>query len=498
MVRGVRASGLIQAAAVRPFCVRSGAQNQDGRDWHGRKDGCMMDVNLSPRKPFHAYMIRTRSFTSEYDRNMLVPPPTSVISPTFQMPRVFVHPPEDDELDTPPWCLFDAEEDAAIAKLAAFTTPEMAVLESKLGDWQETVDVWENPVHQTADDAPLFHRTSESDADVVMPRRSSFHHVRPDTQSVASAMVGLGLEIDPAKQPKEDEDVVEVVKVPRSHARQGGGEPEPLHGMKKSKTFRARASQAFRSIKNVGKTTRKPPVQDVFPAKENAGVRAETMREARREVWDVQDAPVQRPTTPTLPRRVTRPLSQIFGIGQGSSAPTLSEVEPAPARSASPAPQSQSASTLSSSSSSRRLSILSTLSSHTLRPSSEDTPRPASPSPSLQRSSSSRRRFSFVNLQGIFSSNPAPASLPSPADTNESLPSTAGPQTPVDDDDYGFVISSPHSLDIDMEERMGSQKSSSSNLDMQSAAPPERDISFEMRLDSLHFDSLSFDADQFS
>ncbi|KAI0050011.1 hypothetical protein FA95DRAFT_700804 [Auriscalpium vulgare] len=464
-------------------------------------------------------MIRARSFQSDrtFDPGMLVPPPTSIISPTFQMPHVFVHPPEEEQADSPPWCFFDADTDAT-AQPGAFTSPEMADMEAKLGVWEEVVDAWENPVNPTADYAPLFQRASGPDEDVVMPRRSSFHHSRPSSPP-RPASVPMEPEHpagDSSKRVKEDdsEDVIEVVKVPRSHgmrdigdaAQQMAMQQPPPHGIKKSKTFRARASQAFRSIKNVGKTTRKTPAQDVFPAKENAvagALRGESMREARREVWDTEDGQPQpqppRAPTPKLARRMSRPLSQMFGRGHSSAADESEH--------ASAVPQSQSAYIPSSTSEARRLSSLSAGSLHTLRPGEGDSDRPASPSLSTAPSTSSRRRFSFVNLQSLFT-NPASSSSTSPAATNDSLPSTAGPQTPVEDDDaprYFSRFSTPgtsSSLDIDMEEHyMESRKSSSSNLDSHARQsrdePPERDISFEMRLDSLHFESLSFDVDRF-
>ncbi|KAA1471224.1 hypothetical protein DENSPDRAFT_871419 [Dentipellis sp. KUC8613] len=387
------------------------------------------------------------------------------------MPNVVVHPPEEEMDEIEPCTVFNAAE-AEAEPMAVFTTPEMGVLEARL-------DVWQQVVHPTVEHAPVFSRSSTQESDIIMPRRGSFHHGRPPSPLGIFTEDGSS-----SKRMKEDEDVIEVVKVRRADGMRDVRETqESAPNLKKNKTFKARATQAFRSIRNVGKASRKVAVQDVFDAKAPGSAECSGAGNT-----------VPRPNTPNLTRRKSRPLSQMFTLSQAK--PTFAEEHDSP----------QTNSTMSSFASIRRTSSFSDTPSHdTLRPPVDEMGRPSSPS--LSTKSKTTRRFSFLNLHNIFSdpTSPLPPINTALGRTSDSLPSSVEPETPVDDvDPRHFTPPTVQSLDINMGERLSesqesqtSSRKESTSLDHATNFARPRDFEFEMRLDSLHFDSLSFDPDTF-
>ncbi|KAJ7489944.1 hypothetical protein B0H11DRAFT_2011090 [Mycena galericulata] len=226
---------------------------------------------------------------------------------------------------------------------------------------------------------------------------------------------------------RDDSEIVEIVK-----------QPNP-------KSLRSRASRAFRSIKNVARSSsrnNKPYAQDMFASSQSTQATFAT-------------APP--PVTPPLARRGSIILSQLFRT------PPPAEVLPPS-------------------------STLEFLAGEADSDDDEDDndddddrprimpPRGASPSPSVRTFSSTvRRRLSILNFQRKARPAPPPSrpSSPPTLSRGSTVPSTSSsvPQTPTDE---SYPPPPPSKDDDD----------------------PDRTIG-EMRLDSLHFESLSFDADNF-
>ncbi|KAF8478938.1 hypothetical protein DFH94DRAFT_746517 [Russula ochroleuca] len=415
-------------------------------------------------------MHRAHSLPFTHEHGFVSPPPSSASSTAFEVPTVFVHPPEDEAM---PFCAFDASQEVAESEMV-FTTPEMELVQSELDDWPETV-------HSTAEHAPAFHR-SQTDNAVIMPRRGAISH-----SSLSRIMTPPGLPSIPespkrAKE-KDDDDIVEVMKVRRG---EGMLDVTYAHGtvptLRRSKTLRSRAAQALRSIKNVGKVPRRPPLGQVFPAKENEdAVKTEVPTQATATVDKHRAKPKAQPTStqsslPRLKKRVSQPLTNLFGGGSESVVPSASD---AVDLGVSPS-HSGGFRTFSYS----RKASASTPALQLLR---DEPARPTSPSFSLR---GTRPKFSFVNLQSIFSGNmqPTPAE-PQQVEESPDL-DDAVPQTPVDVDDgwdSGEDYDSPRRrVDPGRAPRCSDEN-----------AYPEEEISFEMRLNSFHFDSFDIDAEAF-
>ncbi|KAI0303383.1 hypothetical protein B0F90DRAFT_1710574 [Multifurca ochricompacta] len=403
-------------------------------------------------------MLRAHSLPFTHEHDLVPPPPLSVSSPSFQMPTVFVHPPEEEQEEAPPQCVFDATKESSKV--------ETAFTQSKPDDmWPHTVP-------------PSSVDSAQADSNLTIPRPDS-------SQSWLSSnpnLLGLASIPESPKRTKEreDDDIIEVMKV-----RRGEGMPDvtyahgPVHALRKSKTLRSRAVQALRSIKNVGRAPRRPTGEHIILAKENGYTVKNPLTPAPATTdRHMKDLPTQS-STPRLKKRVSQPLSNLFGLGQGNSA-AISPNVPVTASTSGrfrTMPYSRSA----SSSSTPALHL-----------STDELARPTSPTFSIR---GTRHKFSFVNLQSIFSGSttdpiepgPEPQSVAPNTEAEESaLPRTV--QTPVDDEWYPEEdYDSPRwHADLGTMPRYEDESSS-----------PERDIDFEMRLNSLHFDSFSFDADAF-
>jgi hypothetical protein len=402
--------------------------------------------------------------------------PLSSASSAFEMPTVLVYPPEDEAM---PWCAFDVNQEVAEAEVV-FATPEMELQQSELDDWPQTV-------HPTAEHAPAFHR-SQTDNAVIMPRRGSTSH---STISRATNPPALTPIPESPKRPKEkdDDDIVEVMKVRRG---EGMLDVAYAHGtvptLKRSKTLtlRSRAAHALRSIKNVRKAPRRPALDQVFPAKENerptvkTEVPTPTQSSSTMDKRRAKSKDVFSPThtsTPRLKRRNSQPLTNVFGLGSseselvGPSAPDIDlGFSPPPPHSGGfrtfPYSRGASAST-------PALQLL-----------KDEPARPTSPTFSLR---GHRRKFSFGSLQSMLSGNVQPIPEPQQAEANPDVDDPT-PQTPVDD---GWDSEE----DYDSPRRRVAPGRAPRRSDENASL--EQDISFEMRLNSLHFDTFNFDAERF-
>jgi len=423
-------------------------------------------------------MHRAHSLPSSHEHGFVAPPLSSASSPVSEMPTVLVHPPEDEAM---PWCAFDANQEVAEAEVV-FTMPEMEILQSELDDWPQAV-------HPTVEHTPVFHR-SQTDSAVIMPRRASTSH---PSLSRAANRPGLAPIPESPKRPKEkdDDDIVEVMKVRRG---EGMLDVAYAHGtvptLRRSKTLRSRAAQALRSIKNVGKVPRRPALDQIFPVKENEQPTAKTEVPAPTQLLSIVDKDKHRakskdvfnPThtsTPRVKKRKSQPLTNLFGLGGPESESVGQSASDTIGLGFSPPhpggfrtfPYSRSASA----------------SAPTLQLLKDEPARPTSPTFSLR---GHRHKFSFVNLQSIFSGNTQSGPEPEPqkAEASPDVDDPAPPQTPVDD-----------GWDSDEDHDSPRRRVAPGRVPRRSDENeyPEQDISFEMRLNSFHFDSFNFDTGAF-
>jgi hypothetical protein len=417
--------------------------------------------------------------------NVQAPPPSCATSPMFQMPNVFVIPPEEEQFQTPPWCYFDA---AHTIQRDLSTPPDFESLDVAL-------DVLCQAEHN--DDTPEFWRSSRGGlGNVVMPKkweglsetRTVFDHPRDDVPDV------------PDSRPTEtgnDSEIVEVVKVKK---RQVSSE---IVEMKKSKTFKARASRAFQSIKNVGRSTqRKSSVKEIWPSS-----RSLYSMDSRQTLRQSQEVPSSSPQAHdrTLPRRASITLFHLFQPPENSSRFSASD----PSASTHPPPLSSQVSfpeTISTGAVEPCCSLAMQADSPTnetdrIQP---EEPRSASPCPSTTKSF--RQRFSALDLHRLFSfSQSVSKADPTPLACRQMTSTTSISSTSTMSRGPSTISSASDTPDTPMDEMCQMSESEHRKLGTVSHNPLSycdrprtlQDISFEMRLDSLHFDSLSFDADNF-
>ncbi|KAG1756245.1 uncharacterized protein EDB91DRAFT_1091427 [Suillus paluster] len=430
-----------------------------------------------------------------------------------RMPHVFVIPPEEEHSQNPPWCCFDADlpaENSASIDVTSANQPDI---------------LFDVPflLHQPEPTVPI-HPEQPGTSPVDIPQtRSSTSSTRTEKRQRPPH-----INISEIRDP----DVIEVVKLKRSkdhksnyadHVPPSPSNPEPQ--LKRSKTFRSRASRAFQSIKNVSltrgkQTNTKPHVKDLWTSTESMpGI----FRGVLHSQEDVPPVPIRKlsglfqkqfPSSEgILSSSTTTSLPYLKG---SDTTPSISDIRPSyefierpltpcaptydhslrrPVSSAdfqrSPSPESKSSKDLKRPISSQELQ-------HPvkdLRPvSSEDfqqNERSASPSPSTK---GSRKRFSINELHRMFSFSPEPPSSSTSPPTSASTSSTHSyPDVPYAavhfvDDDYGKEVEGKYGRSLEL-----------LDVDDGELPPPSRprDISFEMRLDSFHFDSLAFDPEEF-
>lgn len=452
------------------------------------------------------------------------------MDPSARVPHVFVIPPEEEHSQNPPWCCFDADlppENSRSIEVSSANQPGI---------------LFDVPflLHESEPTPSIHHEQPAASPAVVPQSRSSTSSSRSEKHQnpqhiIISAMRNNDLMRIVQHDMREDSDVIEVVKVKRpkdnksnhtDHVPSSPSSQEPQ--LKRSKTFRARASRAFLSIKSVtlprGKQNNsKSHVKDLWTSTESMPGIFRGVLHSR------EDVP------PTASRKLSslfqkQPFSSAEGILSSSTTtslpylkgsdttPSIAEIRPSyefierpltpcaptydhslrrPVSSAdfqrAPSSESKSSKDFKRRVSSQNLQRP----EKDLRPVSSDDfqeERPTSPSPpSTQKS---RKRFSVNELHRLFSFSPEPPSssiVPSTSTSPSTSSTLSYPDVPYTavhfvDDDYGREIEgkygrNPDLLDDDDDELPSPTRS--------------RDISFELRLDSLHFDSLSFNAEDF-
>ena len=349
-----------------------------------------------------------------------------------QMPNVFVHPPDEELEYNPPWCYFDATQ---AVKDNLTTHPDIEALDVALSFCQ-----------QTDNRAPAFRRTfpNESQDTVVMPRRGSLLNLKfraPDLE--------MDMELEPDGQPdirsrgprRYDDDVVEVVKFRRGESVADLG-PEQTVKAKKTNTFRARATQALRSIKNVGKGNRDRRAtvsapQPLSPAESQSQMGGQHRQHLQGTTLPTrhsyQDSPILRPASPSISRRRSLTISQLFTSFKENK-------ENQTSRPASPADELMppTSPTLVDSDSSPSVRPMSPTDSPTPRrylpsalqdyipptpKSPTPTPRPPAPEPTskVERRRSFVRRLSVLELQKLFTGGSSSGSSVCPSESVRSL-----------------------------------------------------------------------------
>ena len=425
-----------------------------------------------------------------------------------RMPHVFVIPPEEEHSQNPPWCCFDAD-----------LPPENSA-SIEVNDVLLDVPFL---LHQSESSPPLlFDQPGEGPLVTSTPlskSSSSRAEKRHRPQDVNTSAMHHQVRIV-RHDVREDSDVIEVVKVKRiidhksDHVPPSPSNPEPQ--LKRTKTLRARASRALKSIKNVslsrGKQTNgKPHVKELWTSSESMpgifrGVLhsqeqfpmphrklsgffhkqppAEPLQasDARPSISDIRPSYefIERPNTPCAPtydHSLRRPVSS-------------SDFQCPP----SPSPDSKSSKDLKRHVSPQEIQRTDNdsrgpVSSLDFR----QDERPVSPS----STTTSRKGFSLHELHRMFSFAPEPPSSTSaPTSSSKSTSSTHSyPDVPyaavhLVDDDYGKEIEGKYGRSFDR------------SLDLHDGGddqlrPKDTDVNFEMRLDSLHFESLSFDPENF-
>ncbi|KAI0371741.1 hypothetical protein BV20DRAFT_1051354 [Pilatotrama ljubarskyi] len=451
----------------------------------------------------------------------LVPPPSQDFA-MHQVPDVFVIPPEEEQHHNPPWCYFEA---ASAAKQNLSTSPDVDALDVALSLCQ-----------QRDNRAPSFNRhfSNESQETIVMPRRGggigSFARLRDmdidlameDGQTdIRSRNATSSGSVRSRKDAAYDEEIVEVVKVRRNEGMADVGDGRTLK-MKKSNTFRARATQAFRSIKNVGKnsssssssSSRRGTVSEPKLAPD-APAQAATTLPSRRSCHEPAS---QKPTPQNVNRRRSLTLSQMFAFKENhNSRPTspivdepMSPTIPSYESSVAPHPVSP---TDVSDTHANRLQPSSSLEDCMATPTRSPSPGLGVDDPSkptLSKRKSFRRRLSVLELQKLFSiggsssnSQPEPAPVQAHAQDPEDLFSPSGSR-PISMDSTAILSTSSSrtsSATLGDASSANSRRTSSSSQRTGSEAnmaedAHDADADLEMRLDSLHFDSLHIDPDE--
>ncbi|KAF9066860.1 hypothetical protein BDP27DRAFT_1329870 [Rhodocollybia butyracea] len=390
------------------------------------------------------------------------------------MPDVFVFPPEEDNDE--PFCCFNAADPLEL------TEEDLACSGSAL---EMISNQFSSP------DSPVFRRSDPANGGIVMPKRSCSRTIQQQYEDPDMTIRGPG----------DDSEIIEIIKV-RRHKQDDTRQLPPSvsePAFKPSKSFKSRASRAFSSIKNVGRSVSR----------------------SRIPVTDVAE-----PRAPS-PAPSRRGFSSLF-----SHSPSLrsrssfdSFNDPPPSPSIEP-----------SSSESIDIRLHSPSSSAEMQgfvpyPDSEDdededdgqldqvhtTPRASRTLPTPIPPKLSRRRFSVLSLfsaskESEFSdAGPTTPTLPPSMSrdslgptrtdsTESSTSSSSGPTTPVDET---FPQSLPNRPSISLLKRLPSFSRSPRNTRVAKPESPALEVeaddpSFgEIRLDSLHFDELSFDATRF-
>jgi hypothetical protein len=480
----------------------------------------------------------------------------------MQMPNVFVVPPEEDQ--SPTWCFFDAAHPALSQIFDRPETPDIHVFSFSDGNDSSPFGA-ESPVSMDSFIAPRISAEARSIVEALDDGNEDiiYHDVDTDSDTELED-ASSSIDNEPFRKARDsanDSDVVEVVKVRRNQHSSSKEDDKPQSvplTSERSKTLKSRASKAFRSLKGSLRTS-KPRAQDVFTSvKSNAHTHPDI-------VTTITSDTSPRPSTPSISRRGSKILSQLFippSLKYRSSISLFDEPTHVsqPESVFFPTPSSPTQSSLvSASSATDQLSCRSSI--YENEPLQDDARlKTASPIPTTTDVKRKNRRFSILSLHKLFSfSSPTPSSskslnfddsscttptLRSTSCTPSSVCTTSVPQTPIYTDDaplsqervtnsasFGSILGSNEVLNFGLglsmdkfsdrdsseeytpraQRTFRSSESGTSTSEHQEKVTPyspptsgpgvfqheSGDLSFEMRLDSLHFDSLSFDADRF-
>ena len=400
------------------------------------------------------------SSSSSPDPELFTPPPSHAT--LQQVPDVFVIPPEEEHHENPPFCYFDA---AMESKKSLSIVPDIDALDAALGMCQ-----------QTDNRAPVFHRSlNESQHTVVMPRRSGGGEEVPVTST-------------PPRRRILDDDVVEVVKVSRKNGISNTPVGMKRDSMKKSMSFRARATLAFRSIKNVGKGSRRG-IPEGWGAPDGFG--------SQDAVPVTEDGVIPRPPLPQISRKPSN-LRQMF---------TQTTVK-TPTPDVPTSPTSPTSSDSWSAISRPSIAAEEANAQYQFPSTGERDGRPSlSGKRSFVRRISARNIFTITsptrpNIPSPLKEDVTPTPSPSKRQSIMSSRTTAstGLSSADTEDVFGDITPNgrPHSFHASMSLSSGAIPSLDS-IPSSSSKSEQRDgdTSFELHLDSLHFDSLQFDPEEF-
>lgn len=399
------------------------------------------------------------------------------------LPDVFVIPPEEEHDENPPWCAFDASK---AAEENMYTTADIGELEAALSDIRRRTEISTLPLHPAAHGSPKELNSPRSKGylrrnDIAVDGVELDSWRRQDVRAR-----GLGTEI------------VEVIKVRRNEAMSDFGDGRNT-GMKKSTTFRSRASRALKSIKNVGRSSQKTTYVDSWHPDENAIRAAKSM--------DIMDArSVPRSSSPNLARRKSLQFTQLFNFAPNKSLVVVEELNSPSSPSMSHTCPELATMSPTESTSSHSTQLHPSISVNDSVEDSVPSGR-ISPSPTLHRKKSFRERLSILDLHRLFtpssSSSPSSTSSSSSSDLSESSTgeSLGTPTTPRNEEVYSHSIIRAHSFDSKDDPSLPMPTPPLFPSARQAPAPSmdadTRDLSIEMKLDSLHFDSLRFDPEEF-
>ena len=483
--------------------------------------------------------------------------PSMTTTNAFQMPKVFIIPPEEDH--SPSWCYFDAAK-RSLNRFSQVDPFDSALI--SIGAHNSTA-----PKNGSSDNIVLGaldqHASACVENDIDYDCEAELHFEEQwdfGDKSLQEPNVQCPLRYG-SEEPENDSDVTEVIKI-GCHGR--GDEQLIYLGQngqnRRSKTLKSRASRVFHSLKNVGrrKSFKRPPMRDsVMPPHAHLASVSLSEISQTREISDTQQ-------TLTLPGRSSILISQIFTPPTGiRSRPSFSHAEE---HVNSSIRHSNLPSAMSESSKARPSLSYSLDSAHSDRPAFAS--RAASPSPSFLN----KRHFSKMNIQKLFSFTTSASSVSTASSTtsgdltlssNDDIePTSLSPSAYLDREqgadrvedvdrtisqyrgaaDIGVDLqfsgrtNSPANSNIEQKRHRDLARSeldslsfnlgSDLNLELglelglqsaiyqvHDASPREPhwdssrederrkrsqdDISFKMHLDSLHFDELSFDVNKF-
>ena len=461
------------------------------------------------------------------------------------MPNVFVVPPEEDK--APTWCCFDAANPSLTQVLERPQPKEVSPIAfDSQGNFYPSIDsvVQSNATTSVLDDA-LGNANFEGDDEIETD--SEYDHQLGDEEIVSNSRA--------LRDVANDSDVVEVVKVRRTERADDVDQDlhyrPPTSQSNRKRSLKSRASRVFKSL--TGSLRSKSRPQDTISSSSSRSRSSSQNEHESRSSEHSHREPTTRSRTPTALRRGSVILTQLF---TAPLKPRSSMIPSDELSSTSPTQLEYSSSSLNRRSSSYEASLQDQARLQAASP----TPTTASRKSSHRFSRISLQKLFFYGSSPPEESEPnfsstedfdnTPPILRSVASTPafSSSSSTSGPETPTSteyqmpvrlipsnsmDDTrpdlpafesldtlfeqshnlnlgvgLGLSMDSNTSIAVASSQPKTPRKSSSGSMwgaitpKLRSMPSPmvesnEGDTSLEMRLDSLHFDTLSFDVDRF-